>query len=440
MIIFNKYNIQLKLHKPEMELFAPNFENLINSEEYKGFIEKNKPREVRIIEHTYWVEDKTVDRVATEDEITEWTKDDAYLKMDNVQVFMPTYYLKCYGDETVLNILKKKLTADYNDYNTEWQNQFNKNKTALLENIKDMAIAEIVYENLMNCCDSYSQEHIAELAKEEHPLRIVAWFFEKAKIFNAETDAKDIIDIAYRDKDEKDKIYDLDSDYSETTDHKTKMSLLDKNLDEGLSVLQGEWDKLDFNGIKENCVEIYAIQQLYNTLKNDKVLYNPKHLQVMASIKKPLEFDKARLVGEKELSVATLDEINKILPKMYPDFEMEKSIFDEPKNDNYTFKIKAGKETEYAELKAHNKDNVSCELAERWGGMMENKIADGYRLADVIYDTLIKADTWQTSGSISGFSAGILLNYWEHGEDFGKCYYHTYDETEGQTIEDMKGY
>ena len=54
--------------------------------------------------------------------------------------------------------------------------------------------------------------------------------------------------------------------------------------------------------------------------------------------------------------------------------------------------------------------------AERWADMMEQRLADGEKLADIADETSHAADTEGITGFMYGAAVSVLAGVWEHGE------------------------
>lgn len=56
-------------------------------------------------------------------------------------------------------------------------------------------------------------------------------------------------------------------------------------------------------------------------------------------------------------------------------------------------------------------------FAERWANLMEARIANGERLADIAQATCREADTEGITGFMYGCAVSILSKVWAHGEE-----------------------
>ncbi len=111
----------------------------------------------------------------------------------------------------------------------------------------------------------------------------------------------------------------------------------------------------------------------------------------------------------------------------------------------YKFKIKDGREADYETLKVNNSVGVGKIImlyAEKWGSMMEVEMAQGSTVAEAANATWLAADEWRTSGSMFGFTTGVLTEFWEHGDalaDWQENRYRINTNTGGPTEEVQAG-
>lgn len=88
---------------------------------------------------------------------------------------------------------------------------------------------------------------------------------------------------------------------------------------------------------------------------------------------------------------------------------------------NPPFRLKAGMETEYQELKDKNFQDFYTggiiRYAERWSQMMEQEIKDGVSVAEAAERTNHSADTDGITGFMYGQAVNLLCHYWEYGEE-----------------------
>lgn len=90
-------------------------------------------------------------------------------------------------------------------------------------------------------------------------------------------------------------------------------------------------------------------------------------------------------------------------------------------SNEYKFKIKEGTEADFETLKSHNTDacgSTIIALAEHWGSMMEDKIKEGFTVAEAAEATWRDAAMWNVSGTMFSYAKGVLATYWEHGDEF----------------------
>ena len=323
MIIFHRYSIRLKPGEPQLTLYAPDWEALEQNQEYQRLAEMNRPCKFQVEDVQFWYHNNEPNRRAADEEIARWTKDNAYLVVPHMEARSPSYYYPSFGDEAVLAPLREKLRSDYEGYLNEWREAYAKDRNDLYDRLSEISTVQTVYHNLLNCCDAYPQEYMKELSEEEAPLRILSSFHEKSGCFSIEPEAEDILAIMECSQDIFAEYYRLDSRAIGVSEHDRLMEILDENLDREYQEHLKKWDALDFDGIIEHSVEIYTLRQLYHTLRNEKYFYSADRLDIAAQLTEPLEYERPRLVGEREMSVMYLDDIQKILPQMYPDTEPE---------------------------------------------------------------------------------------------------------------------
>lgn len=322
MVIFHRYSIRLKPGEPLLILYAPDWEALKQNQEYQSLAEMNRPCKFQVEDVQLWYRNGESNREATDEEIARWTKDDAYLMMPDMEFRRPLYYYPSFGDEAVLTPLKEKLRLDYEEYLDEWKTVYAESRNALYDRLGEISTVQTVYHNLLNCCDAYPQEYMKALSEEEAPLRILSFFHEQSGCFSIEPEAEDILAIMEGKQDRFAKYYRLDSRADGVSEHDRLMEILDENLDREYQGHLEKWDALDFDGLLEHSVEIYTLRQLYHTLRNEKHFYSADQLDIAAQLAEPMAYDRSRLVGEREMSVMYLDDIQKILPQMYPDTEL----------------------------------------------------------------------------------------------------------------------
>lgn len=82
-------------------------------------------------------------------------------------------------------------------------------------------------------------------------------------------------------------------------------------------------------------------------------------------------------------------------------------------------KLKPGTEQAYAEYKAKNTDAYGggvVSYGEDWANLMEARMANGERIADIAKPTSHEADTDGITGFMYGCAVQALAHFWEHGE------------------------
>ena len=137
------------------------------------------------------------------------------------------------------------------------------------------------------------------------------------------------------------------------TDHAVLMALLDRTLDREYQGYTEKWNALILTG--------FAAKPLKSTVCGSCIIpcvlikvYAPEKLDIMAQLAEPMSNCEFPLVAERELYAMTLDEINNILPQMYPDVTPQQSVWEMPEEEPGSFTIKQGKEAEYQAFKEEN--------------------------------------------------------------------------------------
>lgn len=327
MVIFHRYSIRLKLGEPQLILYAPDRDSLEQNQEYQSLAEANRPCIFQVEDIQFWYHNGEPNRSATDEEIARWTKDSVYLMMPHMEILSPSYYYPSFGDNTILTPLREKIRLDYEGYLTEWREAYAKSRNALYDRLGEISTVQTVYHNLLNCCDAYPQEYMKALSEEEAPLRILSYFHTKLGFFSIEPRAKDILAIMEDNQDDFAEHHLLDSRAAGISEHDELMKILDENLDLEYQGHLKKWEALDFDGILEHSVEIYTLRQLYFTLRNEKSFYSADRLDIAAQLVEPMEYERHCLVGEREMSVMYLNDIQKILFWMYPDIKPEPNLW-----------------------------------------------------------------------------------------------------------------
>lgn len=82
-------------------------------------------------------------------------------------------------------------------------------------------------------------------------------------------------------------------------------------------------------------------------------------------------------------------------------------------------KLKTGTEQEYADYKAKNTDPYGGRVVsygEDWANLMEARMANGEKIADIAKPTSHEADTDGITGFMYGCAVQALAHFWEYGE------------------------
>ncbi len=448
MVVFHKYEVRVKPDtSPSLTLYAPDWESLEQNADYRQLVEENRPCRFQLTDTQIWYHNGEDNRDATEEEISEWTKDSSYVFMPQIEILSPTYHYISHGDEAILAPLREKLQNDYAEYLAEWETAYSDSRDALISRIGEICTVKTVYDNLLNCCDYYPQAYMKELAEEEKPLRIMAYFYDQSGRFAIEPEANRILEMMERKCDDIGKYYAAEERTAHIDDHEQLMTILDENLDRENLVNEQRWQSLDFDEILNKAVEIHTMRQFYNTLRNEKVFYPAERLDIAARFAEPMQFDQDRLVGDREICCCTLDEIDSILPQMYPDTVPEsnpwKNLYEpespQNKQDAQTensrlppFAVADGKEQEYQHLKEQNGSDFYragiMQYLERWASMMEKEIAGGATVAEAAQRTQYEADEGLgITGFMYGYAVGTLSEFWKYGKELRAWHNLQYD-------------
>lgn len=326
--MFRYYRFDIELHPNEtaLELYAPNWETAEQSAEYQQLLAEHQPHSIRIAEREYrHFDGKAEMRDATPEEITLWTSG---IMRPEPNVW-PSYHYRYFGNQTILAPLLEKIEADHVDYTKEWQTAYAAGNGSLpQELLEQIAVVNTVYGNLSEAAHCYPPEYMAALAAEEHPLRILSYFYQKANIFAIEQTTVDLLATVHQFQSDYQKQGGLLPEYMAASNHDERMELLDTSLDRELAeYVDNSWNGLDFEESCEKAMEMFTLRQLYQTLRHDKHLYPAEQLDILAKFKNPLSVDKYHIVGERGLCQFTLDELNAILPQIYPDVEATPDIW-----------------------------------------------------------------------------------------------------------------
>lgn len=428
---FYKFNIQLKPHETALELFASDWETAKQSEAYKKLIADTSPQQLRIIEHKYNYNpdlDEHPSYEATPEKIEWLIKNLEYPPLAKVSVSTRFQFV---GDESILAPLRDKIEADYAASLTEWKTAYEQSCDAFLEKLEDVCAVRTAYTNLTDCGHCYPHEYMKALAEEEHPLWIISEFYKMNGYFEIEQEAERCLSSVFDSRDCLDKYEKIDPKAANITDHSVLMALFDRTLDREYGLYIKKWDALDFDGLCNKAIEIYSMRQMHHTLRFDKNFYAPEKLDVMAHLAEPMSNCKFPLVAARELYAMTLDEINHILPQMYPDITPKPNIWDMPEKEPTSFTVKQGRESEYQAFKEESMPDFYeagiFRFAERWGSMMEQELGDGFTVAESAVKTEHQAYTDGITGYMYGRAVDILSDFWEHGEDLRQWHNRKYN-------------
>lgn len=416
-----------------LDLFVPDREELDQLPAIQELLAREQPRSFQIVDHPCWYENGEPNRNATMEEIPTWTKDDAYLHMPGMTVLPPTHYYRYFGNPEVLDTLHPKLQAEYEAYRGQWNTAFSQGKAAFYEKLPEICVAQTVYRNLEQCNASYDQGYLAALAEEEAPLATLAQAYGQGGFFEIGSKASLLLEDVERNREKLAEYYKLDEAAAGMTDHAALMEFLDAHLDQEYALMEQQWSSLDFGKALDHAVEMYTIQQLYQTFRFEKDQYPASSLDLMAQLKEPMQENQDWMIGERVLYEMSLDEISQLLPRLYPDVVPE----DDPwgmfgKRERFTrrdapsdpetgsapsFRIRDGMEKTYLELRTERGRDGIIRYAERWSQMMEQEIKEGASVAEAAERTNHSADTDGITGFMYGQAVNLLCHYWEHGEE-----------------------
>ena len=444
MVIFHKYEVRVSPGtSPSLTLYAPDRVSLEQNADYRQLVGDNRPCRLQLADTQIWYHNGEDNRNATEEEISDWITDNRYIFMPHMEIFSPMYYYPAYGDKSILAPLREKLQNDYADYLADWKNTYSENCNALLARIGEVCTVKTVYDNLLKCCDYYPQAYMRDLAEEEKPLRIMTFFYDRSGRFAIEPEVDGILEMMEDNCDDIGKYYAAEERTAHIDDHEQLMTILDENLDRENLVNEQRWQSLDFDEILNKAVEIHTMRQLYSTLRNEKVFYPAERLDIAARFAEPMQFDQDRLIGEREICCCTLEEINSILPQMYPDTVPEPNPWQNPCEPepqevqvenplSHPFAVAEGKEQEYLHLKKQNSSNFYdagiMQYLERWASMMEKEIAGGATVAEAAQRTRYEADKGLgITGFMYGCAVKTLSEFWKYGEELRAWHNLQYD-------------
>lgn len=447
MIYFHRYDLQVRPGASSLTLYAPDWEALKAHEDCMRLAEENRPCHIQAADTQYWYHDDGETRPATQEEIERWTADGEFLSNDRLEILPPVYYYMAFGDGAVIDTLKEKLAADYAEYLDEWRAASGEGSEKMAEVLAEICTVKTVYDNLNQCCDGYPTEYMRELADEEAPLRILSFFYDRSGWFDIVPEASHELAIL-----EKNQVgYDsgmLDERAVKAGSHEERMAILDENLDREFLGYRQKWERLDFEGMLDKAVEIHTVSQLYHSLRQDKHLYRPEQLDMMARLSTPMEHGLEWMVVERELCAISIDEIRSILPQMYPDVQVIPDPWEtwghtdrpEPAEERKAevflkngFTIPPEKEVDYQQLQENDFEDFYgagiLRYAKRWGNMMEQELAGGLSVAEAAEKTMTAADTEGITGYMYGNAVGVLSEYWSHGEELRQWHNQRYQYT-----------
>lgn len=336
MICFYKFSIQLKPQETALEMFAPSWEEAGKTESYQRLLAEQQPRSLRIIQQQYGYHDGTVQREATPEEIGLWTRDDAYLRMPQIEAMMEDCFYQYLGDERILAPLREKLEADHNESLAiwrSWKNEYGHNGKIPMEQIGGVCLTETAYRNLLNCGGGYPQEYMQVLLEEEHPLWTAAFLYDQSGRFDRERGTNELLETLVCSQKALAESKAIETQVEKLSSHAEKMELLDSNLDREYLALTKEWNGWDFDTFLSKATEVYTLWQLYYTLRYEKEKYPTEQLDVIAQLKNPITYDKDHLIGQREICAETIGELKEMLPLRYPDVIPEPDIWNMPDTD-----------------------------------------------------------------------------------------------------------
>lgn len=88
-------------------------------------------------------------------------------------------------------------------------------------------------------------------------------------------------------------------------------------------------------------------------------------------------------------------------------------------------KVKPDKQQEYNHfVEINSKDFYSkgvIDYMHRWADLMEQKLSEGAKLADIADNTSLSADTEGITGFMYGAACQALYEFWEYGEVLRIC-------------------
>lgn len=418
MIRFYRYEIRSMPGQTPLTVFAPNWEQAEQREDFKAWFDIHKPRSIQITEHQYW--DRTVaeDRYATADEVSEYVQTGGYAKLTQIS---PLTHYRHYGDHSILDPLKEKLTAEYEQHLNEWRELFNQDRESFYDRLPEICTMRTVYGNITGCMDYYPTEYMKALSELPKPLAALSEEYGRHIGYNIEAEVSDILAIAEKD-DLTDGARPLNPDAVPGQSHEERMQCLQNAIDAEYADFEQVWHGLDFDDTMAQSMKIFSVMQLHGELKRYISQYPDEQTYALGAFKEPLAYDMDRLAGERDLRMVTVDEMNYTLAMMLPEVQTEQDIWGLRKNNlSPAFAVKEGTEQECYEFIRNNRhDGYSAGVLRymnRWASMMETEMAGGATVAEAAERTNHTADTEGITGFMYGCAVRGLCNYWQYGED-----------------------
>lgn len=401
-----------------LTVFAPNWEQAEQREDFKAWLDSQQPRSIQITEHQYWDHSAAENREATAEEVDEYVRTGRY---GRIRPNPPFVSYRHYGDHSILDPLKENLTAEYEQHLSEWRELFNQDRESFYDRLPEICTMRTVYGNITGCPDYYPTEYMKALSELATPLAALSEEYGKHIGYNIEAEVSDILAIA-----EKDDLTDgtrlLNPDAVPGQSHEERMQCLQKAIDTEYADFEQAWHGLDFDGTMARSMEIFSVMQLHGELKRYISQYPDEQAYALGAFEKPLAYDMARLVGERDLRMVTVDELNYTLPMMLPEVQPEQDIWGLWESHlSPAFAVKEGTEQACYEFIRNNRHDQHSSgvlrYMNRWAAMMETEMAGGATIAEAAERTNHTADTEGITGFMYGHAVRGLCNYWQHGEE-----------------------
>lgn len=418
MIRFYRYEIRSMPGQTPLTVFAPNWEQAEQREDFKAWLDSQQPRSIQITEHQYWDHSAAENREATAEEVDEYVRTGRY---GRIRPNPPFVSYRHYGDHSILDPLKEKLTAEYEQHLSEWRELFNQDRESFYDRLPEICTMRTVYGNITGCPDYYPTEYMKALSELPTPLAALSEEYGKHIGYNIEAEVSDILAIAEK-EDLTDGTRPLNPDAVPGQSHEERMQCLQKAIDTEYADFEQAWHGLDFDGTMARSMEIFSVMQLHGELKRYISQYPDEQAYALGAFEKPLAYDMARLVGERDLRMVTVDELNYTLPMMLPEVQPEQDIWGLWESHlSPAFAVKEGTEQacyEFIRNNRHDQHSSSVlRYMNRWAAMMETEIAGGATIAEAAERTNHTADTEGITGFMYGHAVRGLCNYWQHGEE-----------------------